>query len=153
LLEVVGAGGACGGLTHLLDGRQQQADEDGDDGDDDEQLDQRKRRPTTGPDWTHEPPRTTVREARRALRSFLAALRRSNEGELRRAARQARGVPAWGRDPALSDRTNAAKRCDIFTTGGSRVKQKMAGTRRLGELRRRRWNLRALRAILGAEPK
>src|SRR5262249_50231148 len=49
LLEVVLAGGGRGRLTHLLDGRQQQADQHGDDGDDDEQLDQRERRPTTVP--------------------------------------------------------------------------------------------------------
>ena len=34
---------ARGGLADLLDGGQQQADEDGDDGDDDEQFDQRER--------------------------------------------------------------------------------------------------------------
>src|SRR5262249_14120262 len=42
LLQVVLTFGAAGGLPHLLDGRQQQADQDGDDGNDDEQLDERK---------------------------------------------------------------------------------------------------------------
>ena len=37
--------GAVGGLADLLDGRQQQADQDRDDRDDDEQLDQRKAPP------------------------------------------------------------------------------------------------------------
>jgi hypothetical protein len=40
LLEVVGALDAGGGLADLLDGGQQQADQDGDDGDDDEQFDE-----------------------------------------------------------------------------------------------------------------
>jgi hypothetical protein len=31
LLEVVGAADACGGLAHLLDGREQEADQDGED--------------------------------------------------------------------------------------------------------------------------
>ena len=42
LLEVVGAADACGRLADLLDGGQQQADEDGDDGDHHQQLDQRE---------------------------------------------------------------------------------------------------------------
>jgi len=42
LLEVVGALDAGGGLAHLLDGGQQEADEDGDDGDHHQQLDQRE---------------------------------------------------------------------------------------------------------------
>src|SRR5205085_10564004 len=45
LLERARALGPGGGLSQLLHGRQEQADEDGDDGDDDEQLDQRERRP------------------------------------------------------------------------------------------------------------
>jgi hypothetical protein len=43
LLEVVFALGPGGGLADLLDGGQEQTDQDGDDGDDDEQLDQRER--------------------------------------------------------------------------------------------------------------
>src|SRR5207253_7295852 len=43
LLEVVRTLGACGGLTDLLDGRDEQADENGDDGDHHQQLDQRER--------------------------------------------------------------------------------------------------------------
>src|SRR5262249_55535342 len=42
LLEVVRAAHPRGGLADLLDGRQQQADQDADDGDDHQQLDQRK---------------------------------------------------------------------------------------------------------------
>jgi hypothetical protein len=42
LLEIVGALSACRGFPHLLDGRQQQADQDGNNGDDDEQVDQRE---------------------------------------------------------------------------------------------------------------
>src|SRR5262249_19110189 len=42
LVQVVLAGGARGGLTDLLDGGQEHADEHRDDGDDDEQLDQRE---------------------------------------------------------------------------------------------------------------
>jgi len=42
LLEVVGALHSGGGFTHLLDGGEQQADQDGDDGDHDEQFDQRE---------------------------------------------------------------------------------------------------------------
>ena len=42
LLQVVAALDAGGGLAHLLDGRHQQADQNGDDGDHDEQLDQRE---------------------------------------------------------------------------------------------------------------
>jgi hypothetical protein len=57
LLEVVGAGGAGGGLAHFLHSGQQQPDQHGDDRDDDEQLDQRERgagfRPRTGRVWTH----------------------------------------------------------------------------------------------------
>src|SRR5262249_45823785 len=53
LLEVVGALDARGGLAHLLDGGEQQADEDGDDRDDDEQLDQRERDPPAGRNSTH----------------------------------------------------------------------------------------------------
>src|SRR5262249_53453730 len=45
LLEVVGALGARGRLAHLLDGGQQQADEDGDDGYHHQQLDQREAPP------------------------------------------------------------------------------------------------------------
>jgi hypothetical protein len=45
LLEVVGALRPRGGLADLLDGGQQEADEDGDDGDHHQQLDQRERRP------------------------------------------------------------------------------------------------------------
>src|SRR5262249_48968017 len=45
LLQVVGTLGAAGGLTKFLDGRQEQADEDGDDGDDHQQLDQREAGP------------------------------------------------------------------------------------------------------------
>ena len=43
LPQVVHALGAGGGLAHLLDGGQEQADEDGDDGDHHQQLDQRER--------------------------------------------------------------------------------------------------------------
>jgi hypothetical protein len=43
LSEVVGARGLGGGLAHLLDGRQEQADQDGDDGDHHQQLDQGER--------------------------------------------------------------------------------------------------------------
>jgi hypothetical protein len=42
LLEVVGAAHTVGGLADLLDGGQQQANEDGNDGDDDQKLDQRE---------------------------------------------------------------------------------------------------------------
>src|SRR2546421_30440 len=42
LLQVVLALGAGGRLAHLLDGGQEQADEDGDDGDHHQQLDQRE---------------------------------------------------------------------------------------------------------------
>jgi hypothetical protein len=45
LLDLVLALGAGGGLADLLDGGQQQPDQDGDDGDDDEQLDQREATP------------------------------------------------------------------------------------------------------------
>src|SRR5262249_26194868 len=60
LLEVVGALGAGGSGADLLDGGEQQADEDGDDGDHHQNLDQRERRgpvPGSGrhhglsPDW------------------------------------------------------------------------------------------------------
>src|SRR5262245_57611204 len=43
LLEVVLALRPRGRLAHLLDGGQEQADEDGNDGEDDQQLDQRER--------------------------------------------------------------------------------------------------------------
>src|SRR5262249_52713106 len=46
LLDVVLAGGAVGALTHLLDGGDEQADEDGDDGNHHQQLDQREATPT-----------------------------------------------------------------------------------------------------------
>jgi len=42
LVHVVDAGRAAGGLADLLDGGEQQADEDGDDGDHHQQLDQRE---------------------------------------------------------------------------------------------------------------
>ena len=42
LFEVVDALGSAGRLTHLLHGRQEQADEDGNDGDHDEQFDERE---------------------------------------------------------------------------------------------------------------
>jgi len=42
LLQVVLALHAVGRLPDLLDGGQQEADQDGDDGDDDEQLNERK---------------------------------------------------------------------------------------------------------------
>jgi hypothetical protein len=42
LLQIVGALQAGGGLADLLDGGQEQADEDGDDGDHHQQLDQRE---------------------------------------------------------------------------------------------------------------
>src|SRR5262249_34264565 len=42
LMQVVLAGTACGSLADLLDGRHQQADQDGDDGDDDQKLNQRE---------------------------------------------------------------------------------------------------------------
>ncbi len=51
LLEIVDALRACSGLADFLNGRQEQADEDGNDGDDHQQLDQRKadmRRPPRG---------------------------------------------------------------------------------------------------------
>jgi hypothetical protein len=44
LVEVVTALDAGGGRADLLDGGEQQADEDGDDGDHHQQLDQRERR-------------------------------------------------------------------------------------------------------------
>jgi hypothetical protein len=50
LLEVVGVLRPGGGLADLLDGGEQQADQDRDDGDDDEQLDQRE----GGPAANHE---------------------------------------------------------------------------------------------------
>jgi hypothetical protein len=59
LLEVVAALRAGRGRPHLLDGRQQQADQDGDDRNDDEQLDQREAAPTgpgTGPSEVHAKP-------------------------------------------------------------------------------------------------
>jgi len=56
LLEVVGALHACGGLSDLLDGGQQQADEDGDDGDHHQQLDQRERTARRGGTVLHETP-------------------------------------------------------------------------------------------------
>src|SRR5262249_27078496 len=43
LLEVVAALHACGGLADLLDGREQEADQDRDDGNHDQQLDERER--------------------------------------------------------------------------------------------------------------
>jgi hypothetical protein len=46
LLQVVAALHAVGRLAHLLDRRQQQADEDGDDRYHDQQLDQREGPPT-----------------------------------------------------------------------------------------------------------
>ena len=48
LLEVVLALEAVGGLAHLLDGGQEQADEHRDDRDDDQQLDQREGRAALG---------------------------------------------------------------------------------------------------------
>src|SRR5262245_49884154 len=42
LVEVVRRLHTCGGRTDLLDGRQQEADQDGDDGDHHEQLDERE---------------------------------------------------------------------------------------------------------------
>src|SRR5690606_37952103 len=42
LLEVVSAGGSACRFTGLLDGGQQQCNEDGDDGDDDQEFDQRE---------------------------------------------------------------------------------------------------------------
>src|SRR5205814_414608 len=50
LLQVVLALGPHGGVADLLDGRQEQADQDGDDRDDDEQLDQREATPVTETD-------------------------------------------------------------------------------------------------------
>src|SRR5262249_40818562 len=47
LLEVVAAHGAVGRFPYLLDGRQQQAEEQGDDGDHHQQLDQREATRTT----------------------------------------------------------------------------------------------------------
>jgi len=47
LLHVVLAAAATGRLPNLLDGRQEEPDEDGDDGDHDQQLDQRKRGPAS----------------------------------------------------------------------------------------------------------
>ena len=47
LFEVVGALGTSGRFPHLLDGGQEQADEDGDDGDHHQQLNQRKTGPGT----------------------------------------------------------------------------------------------------------
>ena len=52
LFEAVGALDTIGGFADLLDGRQEQADEDANDGDDDEEFDQgegaadRRKRPT-----------------------------------------------------------------------------------------------------------
>jgi hypothetical protein len=42
LLEVIAALRACGGFADLLDGGQQQADQDRDDGDDHQEFDQRE---------------------------------------------------------------------------------------------------------------
>ena len=49
-LRLLVHGHAGGGLADLLDGRQQQADQDGDDGDDDEQFDERERGTSTDHD-------------------------------------------------------------------------------------------------------
>jgi len=60
LLEVVGALHPRRCLADLLDGGEEQADEDGNDGDDDEQLDQRKCQSTAGRELTHWcPPKKT----------------------------------------------------------------------------------------------
>src|SRR5262249_34416472 len=48
LLEVVGTLHTAGRLAHLLDGGEQEADEDGDDGDHHQQLDQRESRKALG---------------------------------------------------------------------------------------------------------
>jgi hypothetical protein len=53
LLQVIAALGSPGSLTRLLDGRQQQSDQDRDDRDHDQQLNQRER-PLPGSDF---PPR------------------------------------------------------------------------------------------------
>src|SRR5262249_40041914 len=49
LVQVVGAADAGGGLADLLDGGQEQTDQDGDDGDDDEQFNQREAAEMTVP--------------------------------------------------------------------------------------------------------
>ena len=51
LLQVVRALGPGGGLPDLLDGGQEQADQDGDDGDHHQQLDQRER---PADEWGHD---------------------------------------------------------------------------------------------------
>ena len=54
LLEVVGALHAGRGLADLLNGRQEQTDQDRDDGDDDEEFDEREGTPATGgTTWSH----------------------------------------------------------------------------------------------------
>jgi hypothetical protein len=50
LFEVVFADRPVGSLTHLLNGRQEQADEHGDDGHDDQKLNERKGRPNPSGD-------------------------------------------------------------------------------------------------------
>jgi len=64
LVEVVLAAHAVGGLADLLDGGQQQADQDGDDGDHHQQLDQRERRPSKRMLATHATPRKRKTRAR-----------------------------------------------------------------------------------------
>src|SRR5262249_17317459 len=61
LVEVVLALGAGSTLAHLLDGGEQQANEDGDDGDDHQQLDQREAGAGTNPG--HESPPNPSKES------------------------------------------------------------------------------------------
>jgi hypothetical protein len=64
LLEVVAALQTCGGLADLLDGGEQQADQDRDDRDDDQQLDQRETTLDTGQELEHVAPPATTRSMR-----------------------------------------------------------------------------------------
>jgi hypothetical protein len=69
LLQVVLALGAAGSLPDLLNGRQEQSDEDGDDGDDDQQLDQGKPRPSDSARDvpSHEKPSQETEERKRTI--------------------------------------------------------------------------------------
>src|SRR5262249_19447065 len=58
LLEVVGAAHAGGGLAHLLDGGDEEPDQNGDDRNHHQQLDQRERTPAGRLAWHGKPSRT-----------------------------------------------------------------------------------------------